>query len=48
VASADFKAYLKEQYADDNSFVPAGGVPAYMEKWLDEARKLRAAIPAPK
>lgn len=48
VGSADFKAYLKEQYADDNSFVPAGGVPTYMEKWLDEARKLRAAIPAPK
>jgi hypothetical protein len=46
--TADFKAYLKDQYADDNSFVPAGSVPAYMEKWLDEARKLRAAIPAPK
>jgi tripartite-type tricarboxylate transporter receptor subunit TctC len=46
--TADFKAYLKEQYADDNSFVSGGNVPAYMEKWLDEARKLRAATPAAK
>ena len=34
--TADFKAYLKEQYADDNSFVAAGSVPAYMEKWLEK------------
>ena len=45
--TADFKAYLKEQYADDASFVPADKVKPYMEKWLDEAHHLMAAIPAP-
>jgi putative tricarboxylic transport membrane protein len=44
----DFKAYLKEQYADEASFVPSDQVKPYMEKWLDEARHLMAAIPAKK
>ncbi len=45
--TAEFKAYLKDQYADDASFVPADKVKPYMQKWLDEAHHLMAAIPAP-
>lgn len=43
--TADFKAYLKDQYADPNSFVPADQATAYMDKWLGEARALLASIP---
>jgi tripartite-type tricarboxylate transporter receptor subunit TctC len=43
-ASAEFKAYLKEQYADDASFVPASDVVPYMQRWLEEARKIAASI----
>jgi tripartite-type tricarboxylate transporter receptor subunit TctC len=46
--SPDFKAYLKEQYADPASYVPADQTQAYMQKWLDEARHLMAAIAAKK
>jgi tripartite-type tricarboxylate transporter receptor subunit TctC len=46
--SPDFKAYLKEQYADEASYVPADKTQAYMQKWLDEARHLMAAIAAKK
>jgi tripartite-type tricarboxylate transporter receptor subunit TctC len=42
-ATPDFKAYLKDQYADEASFVPAKDVLPYMQNWLDEARKLIAA-----
>lgn len=44
--TADFKTYLKEQYADQSSFVASQEVKPYMEKWLDEARKLRSSISA--
>lgn len=43
-ATPEFKAYLKDQYADEASFVPAKDVLPYMQAWLDEARKLIAAI----
>ncbi|HEV8503133.1 MAG TPA: tripartite tricarboxylate transporter substrate binding protein [Casimicrobiaceae bacterium] len=43
--TADFKTYLKDQYADPNSFVPAERATAYMDKWLGEARALVASIP---
>ncbi|MEP7062553.1 MAG: tripartite tricarboxylate transporter substrate binding protein [Betaproteobacteria bacterium] len=46
--TADFKTYLKDQYADEASFVPAEKVKPYMEKWLAEAHQLMAAIPAKK
>ena len=44
-ASADFKAYLKEQYADDASFVPASESIRYMQAWLEDAKKIIASIP---
>ena len=44
-ASADFKAYLKEQYADDASFVPGNESIKYMQAWLEDARKIIASIP---
>ncbi len=43
--SADFKAYLKDQYADDASFVPAAQSIPYMQGWLEDARKIIASIP---
>lgn len=43
--SADFKAYLKEQYADEASFVSAGESIGYMRGWLDDAKKIIASIP---
>ena len=46
--TADFKAYLKEQYADEASFVPAQEVLPYMQRWLEEAKKVMAAIPVKK
>lgn len=46
--SPEFKAYLKEQYADEDSFVPGDQVPAYWEQWLDEARKIKASLAAKK
>jgi len=39
-ADADFKNYLKDQYADPNSYVPGDKSPAYMQSWLEDARKL--------
>jgi putative tricarboxylic transport membrane protein len=38
-----FGAYLKQQLADPNSYVPAKDALAYMGKWLKEASALRAA-----
>ena len=46
--SDEFKAYLKEQYADPQSFVPADKVRDYMAGWLEQAHALMAAIPAKK
>jgi len=43
--SEDFKAYLKEQYADEASFVPAGESIKYMQAWLEDAKKIIASIP---
>jgi len=37
-----FSAYLKQQYADPNSYVSAQDSIAYMDKWLEEATTLRA------
>jgi putative tricarboxylic transport membrane protein len=44
-ATADFKAYLKEQYADEASFVPASESIKYMQVWLEDAKKIIASIP---
>jgi tripartite-type tricarboxylate transporter receptor subunit TctC len=38
----DFIAYLKQQYAEPNSYVSAEDSIAYMDKWLKEATALRA------
>ena len=43
--SADFKAYLKEQYADEASFIPAADSTKYMQAWLEDAKKIIASIP---
>ena len=43
--STEFKAYLKEQYADEASFVPAAESARYMQGWLADARKIIASIP---
>ncbi len=43
--SPDFKAYLKEQYADEASFVPAADATKYMQAWLEDAKKVIASIP---
>lgn len=34
-ASDDFKAYLKDQYADENSYIPASGAVAFMKHELE-------------
>lgn len=41
----DFKAYLKDQYADEASFVPASESIKYMQHWLEDAKKIIASIP---
>ena len=43
--TADFKAYLKDQYADEASFVPASESIKYMQRWLEDAKKIIASIP---
>ena len=43
--TADFKAYLKDQYADEASFVPASESIKYMQHWLEDAKKIIASIP---
>jgi tripartite-type tricarboxylate transporter receptor subunit TctC len=40
--SAEFKAYLEQQYADPNSYVPADKARQFMDSWLAEAKKYRA------
>jgi tripartite-type tricarboxylate transporter receptor subunit TctC len=40
--NAEFKAYLDQQYADPNSFVPMDKARAFMGSWLDQAKKFRA------
>jgi tripartite-type tricarboxylate transporter receptor subunit TctC len=43
--SDDFKKYLKEQWADEASFVPASESIKYMQGWLEDARKIIASTP---
>ena len=43
--SQDFKTYLKEQYADDASFIPGAESIRYMQAWLEDAKKIIASIP---
>lgn len=38
----EFTAYLKQQYAEPDSYVPESGAIAYMQKWLNEAAALRS------
>lgn len=38
-ASDDYKAYLKDQYADEASFIPAGGALAFMKRELESMRR---------
>jgi tripartite-type tricarboxylate transporter receptor subunit TctC len=40
--SAEFKAYLDQQYADPNSYVPMDKARAFMDSWLVQAKKFRA------
>jgi tripartite-type tricarboxylate transporter receptor subunit TctC len=40
--SAEFKAYLDQQYADPNSYVPMEKARGFMDSWLEEAKKFRA------
>jgi tripartite-type tricarboxylate transporter receptor subunit TctC len=41
-ATAEFKSYLVNQYADPNSYVPMDGARKFMDDWLSEAKKFRA------
>ena len=43
--SPEFKAYLKEQYADEASFIPGVEATKYMQGWLEDAKKVIASIP---
>jgi tripartite-type tricarboxylate transporter receptor subunit TctC len=38
-ASDDFRAWLKDQYAEEDSFIPAAGATAFMKKELETMRK---------
>lgn len=38
-ATDDYKAWLKDQYADEASFIPASGAVAFMKQELDTMRK---------
>lgn len=42
-ASAPFKQYLKEQYAEENSYVSLQDAQKYMEVWMAEAKRWLAA-----
>jgi tripartite-type tricarboxylate transporter receptor subunit TctC len=44
-STPDFKAYLKEQYADEASFIPGNESIKYMQAWLEDAKKIIASIP---
>lgn len=39
----EFKAYLKQQYADPNSYVPMKDADAFMSGWLKQAEQVMAA-----
>jgi tripartite-type tricarboxylate transporter receptor subunit TctC len=38
-ATADYRTWLKEQYAEEDSFIPAAGAVAFMKKEMDTIRK---------
>ncbi len=40
--SPEFAAYLKQQYADPDSYVPMDKARAFMDSWLAQAKKFRA------
>jgi tripartite-type tricarboxylate transporter receptor subunit TctC len=40
--SSEFKAYLDQQYADPNSYVPMDKARGFMDSWLVQAKKFRA------
>lgn len=40
--TAEFKAYLKQQYADPKSYVPMDKARTFMNDWLAQAKKFRA------
>lgn len=42
--SAEFKAYLEQQYADPNSYVPMDKARGFMDSWLVQAKKFRSEI----
>lgn len=42
-SSKEFKAYLKEQLAEENSFVPLNNAQSYMDAWTAEANRVMAA-----
>lgn len=42
-ASSEFKDYLKDQYADENSYVPQQEAQKYMHDWLEDAKRIIAA-----
>lgn len=44
-ATDDYKAWLKEQYADEKSFIPAGGTAAFMKREFDIIRKYAPNAP---
>lgn len=47
--STEFKAYLDQQYADPDSYVPMDKARTFMDSWLQEAKKIRSeAKVAPK
>lgn len=40
--TSEFKAYLKQQYADPNSYIPASGARQFMASWLQQAKDTMA------
>ena len=40
--TAEYKAYLKNQYADPNSYISMDGARKFMDAWLADAKKFRA------
>ncbi len=41
-SNPEFKAYLEQQYADPRSYVPLAKSRAFMDEWLEQAKKFRA------
>ncbi len=44
--SAEFKAYLDQQYADPNSYVPMDKAREFMDSWLAQAKGILASMQA--